>query len=409
MTSADQWQRVSTGSLWYDAIAEVLRLSRYRVSDVLPEIVAGATARLGVRVTMYLVDLEQEALHPMPGQSWAAPTPLRVDGSLAGRSFSQTEAITAEPGRLWIPILDGTERLGAMLVEASTEAPVDPTALRSGAETLGAVLGHLIASKLPYGDTLHKVRRTQPMAVASELLAAMLPPLTYTCDRAVVSAILEPCYEVGGDGFDYAVDAVHARLGVYDAMGHGIRAGLTTAITLAATRAARRDGHGLYSLARAADERIREEFAEEVRFVTAVLADLNMDNGALRYVNAGHPAPLLLRGTKVVGHLTGGRRLPLGLDDPAIEVAEEQLQPGDRILVYTDGVVEARDDAGEAFGVQRLIDLLERNAAARMPVPETLRRLSHAVHRHQQGELADDATMLLAEWTPRERISQPPV
>ncbi|HEX6501026.1 MAG TPA: PP2C family protein-serine/threonine phosphatase [Micromonosporaceae bacterium] len=408
MTSADQRQRVSSGQLWYDAIAEVLRVSRYRVTDELPSVVAAATSRLGLRITLYLADLEQQALHPLPGQDWTAPTPLRINASLAGRAFTQTETVNADRRRLWVPVLDGTERLGVMLVEASAEAATDEAALRDGAGTLANLLGHLIAAKFPYGDSLQRVRRTQPMSEASELLAALLPPLTYTCDRAVVSAILEPAYEVGGDGFDYAVGAMHAKLAVYDAMGHGIRAGLTTALALAATRAARRDGHGLYSLARAADERIQEEFGEEARFVTAVLADLNMDSGVVRYLNAGHPAPLLLRGTKVVGHLTGGRRLPLGLDDPAIEVAEEQLQPGDRILVYTDGVTEARDAEGEAFGVQRLIDLLERHAAARMSVPETLRRLSHAVQGHRRARLDDDATMLLVEWVPGGPMVQPP-
>jgi len=126
---------------------------------------------------------------------------------------------------------------------------------------------------------------------------------------------------------------------------------------------------------------------------------LDLASGRLRYVNAGHPPPLLIRDGKVVRTLDGGRRLPLGVADAGVDVAEELLQPGDRLLMYTDGVTEAHDSAGNVFGLDRLTDHAERNAAAGLPAPESLRRLSNAVRRHQYGELHDDATLLLMEWS----------
>jgi serine phosphatase RsbU (regulator of sigma subunit) len=110
---------------------------------------------------------------------------------------------------------------------------------------------------------------------------------------------------------------------------------------------------------------------------------------------------LLLRRGKVIRRLGRGRRLPLGLDDPQIDIAEESLEPGDRLLLYTDGVTEAQDRHGEPFGEQRLADLVERHAAAGLPAPETLRRLCHAALAHSDGPPADDATLLLLEWSPR--------
>jgi hypothetical protein len=62
-----------------------------------------------------------------------------------------------------------------------------------------------VVTKAVYGDDLAQVRRTERMSVAAELLWQLLPPLTYACRRFVISAVLEPCYQVGGDGFDYAV------------------------------------------------------------------------------------------------------------------------------------------------------------------------------------------------------------
>ena len=76
------------------------------------------------------------------------------------------------------------------------------------------------------------------------------------------------------------------------------------------------------------------------------------------------------------------------------------MEPGDRLLLYTDGITEARNQAGELFGLQRLIDHTERHAAAFLPAAETLRRLAHAVASHHGGPADDDATLLLAEWSP---------
>jgi serine phosphatase RsbU (regulator of sigma subunit) len=293
-------------------------------------------------------------------------------------------------------MVDGAERLGV----AEVTLPDQPTAaaLRHRCEVLVGLVSHLVTVKMPYGDALHRVRRTRPMSAAGELLLAMLPPLTFSCHRLVVSAVLEPCYDVGGDGFDYAVEAGSAWVMVLDGMGRGLTAGLTCATALAAIRAARRDDRGLYAAARAADEALIQQFPD-LRFVTGVLAQLDLDAGALRYINAGHPAPLLLRAGKAVRSLAGGRRMPLGIDDSSIEVGEETLEPGDRLLLYTDGVVDADDRDGDRFGLERLIDLTERCAAARLPGPETLRRLSHAVMDHQNGPPTDDATLLLVEWS----------
>jgi serine phosphatase RsbU (regulator of sigma subunit) len=236
------------------------------------------------------------------------------------------------------------------------------------------------------------------MSPAAELLATLLPPLTFSSDRLVVAAVLEPCYTVGGDAFDYAVDGSLARLLVLDAMGRGLDAGLTAATALAAIRGARRDGHGLYAMARAADEAIRGQFGN-AKFATAVLAELDLDVGVLRYLNAGHPPPLVLRRGKAVRFLDGGRRLPLGMDDAAIEVAQERLEPGDGLLLYTDGITEARAPDGEQFGVERLVDLAERHAVEGLAAPEKLRRLAHSVLAHQHGPAGDDATLMLLEWS----------
>jgi serine phosphatase RsbU (regulator of sigma subunit) len=216
----------------------------------------------------------------------------------------------------------------------------------------------------------------------------------------VVAALLEPHDRVGGDAYDYAVDRDALYVGVFDGVGHDLEAGVTTALAVNAIRHARRRGdRDLPALAAIADEQLRGH-PGVIPFVTAVLARLETETGRLEYLLAGHPAPLLLRGGHVVHRLDAALRPPLGVHTPvgSTGVGQVQLEPGDRLLLYSDGVVEARDEEGRFFGEERLIDLTERTEQSRVSAPETLRRLTASVLAHQAGHLQDDATLLMLDW-----------
>jgi hypothetical protein len=388
---------------WWNALADIVSRSHLSSAAGIPDLVDDAVAPLGLGAEMYLIDLAQQVLRPMRG---GVGSTLEVDGSVAGRAFrlgrlmQGSEAADGTP-TLWVPLLDGTERLGVLRMALPASTDPDDQELQEHCWLLAGLIGHLVVSKRPYGDAFHQVQRSKPLSVSSELLWQLLPPLTFATEQLVVSAVLEPYDRVGGDGFDYAVDLAHAFFAIYDAVGHDIQAGLTTALTLAATRNSRRQGEtDLVEMGRSADDVIARE-APGRRFVTAVLARLEIATGWLQYLNAGHPAPLLLRANKTVKALDTAHRVPLGVlgSAPGLELGREQLEPGDRLLLYTDGIVEARDRDGQEFGVDRLIDLAERSSAGGLPAPETLRRLSHTVREHQAGQLADDATLLLVEWS----------
>jgi serine phosphatase RsbU (regulator of sigma subunit) len=140
-------------------------------------------------------------------------------------------------------------------------------------------------------------------------------------------------------------------------------------------------------------------YYEDVSFATGIIARLATGPGLLEWSCAGHPRPLLLRGRKVVSELSCHATLPFGLGDGAPGPGRAELEPDDAVLLYTDGVIEARAADGELFGLDRLIDLLEREAASGQPADELVRRLVRAVLDHQADGLRDDATLLLVQWT----------
>jgi sigma-B regulation protein RsbU (phosphoserine phosphatase) len=386
------------------AMYDLLRSSHRTGASALAATINEAVRPLGVDVTVYLADYEQRALRPLAEPHKPLAPATRIEGTLAGRAFSTmtTQRGGRDPDRLWVPVLDGNASLGVLAVALPDHLAGDDDTVRDGCAVLAGLVGQLMRAKAAHGDSLETVRRTRPMSHAAELLWMMLPPLTYTSTELILSAVVEPCYEVGGDAFDYAVDAHVAQVSVLDAVGHGLRAGLTCAVALAAMRAARRDGHGLAAVATAADAAITAEWTD-VPFVTAIVAELDLETGRLGYVNAGHPPPLLLRAGRAVRVLDGGRRLPFGFNDPAAPIGQESLQPGDQVLFYTDGVTEARDAADLCIGLTGLVDLVERHAAARLPTPETVRRLARSVLDRQGGHSQDDATLLLLEWSPAAR------
>jgi serine phosphatase RsbU (regulator of sigma subunit) len=115
-------------------------------------------------------------------------------------------------------------------------------------------------------------------------------------------------------------------------------------------------------------------------------------------INAGHPPPLILRGSSLVRPPPCPPHRPLGLQDAKPDYCETRLEPGDRLLLYTDGITEARSPDGEFFGEQRLADFIATAVAAGDPAPEMVRRLMRHVLIHQADQLQDDASIVILEW-----------
>jgi serine phosphatase RsbU (regulator of sigma subunit) len=174
-------------------------------------------------------------------------------------------------------------------------------------------------------------------------------------------------------------------------------AGLTANLAVGACRNHRRQGTPLEDLGDAVEQVLLKQFGPS-RYVTGILANLDTATGMLTWVNRGHHPPVVIRDGRWTTLLHCPPAHPMGSDlHLPTTVCREQLQPGDRIVLYTDGITEART-RGEEFGLSRFTDFLIRHHADGLSVPETLRRLTRAHLSHHNNQLQDDATILLCEW-----------
>jgi hypothetical protein len=395
----------------------LLRASHLTTIEDLPDLLAEHAALVGFSQTMiYVPDLQQEFLLPLPGQRdrrGRPLDPLRIDATVAGRAFRDLDVVAApqapdllageqviaavapEQRRLWVPMLDGAERIGVLGITV----PTDNETNRWRAKRLGTLMALLVVTKRDRSDAYACLVRARPMTLSAEVLWNLMPASTFANDRVVISASLEPAYDVGGDTFDYAMRGDIAYLSIFDAMGHDTAAGLTASIAVGSYRNGRRRGLGLLETSELIDEAIDDQFGGD-RFATGVLALLDTRTGWLAWINRGHPPPLVLRMGRQVATLDEAPPLPpMGLRlRVSGGISRYHLEPGDRLLFYTDGIIEARSPEREPFGIDRFTNFVLRWEADGVSAPETGRRLIRSVLDHQHGVLQDDATVMLVEW-----------
>jgi len=381
-----------------ETLRSLLHASHLMAPDDLAATVAAHARRMGVRETVvYLADYEQITLLPLPGRGVPRRQDLPIEGTLAGRAFRRFEVnstIVGNGQRLWMPLLDGVERLGVVelvLPEAPTDHRLDE--LRA----LVSLVAELAVVNDAYSDVYSRLRRRKTLSLAAEMQWELLPPMSFGTERVVISGGLEPAYEIGGDSFDYAINGSLVDLLIIDSVGHGLPAAVLASVAISAYRHARRNSLDMPDMAVDINAAIATHIGAS-QFATAVLAQLDIVTGRLRWINAGHPEPLIVRGLSLVRPPSCPPSRPLGLQERKPPCCETRLEPGDRLVLYTDGITEARSPNGEFFGEQRLADFISAAAAAGDPAPETVRRLMRHILSHQADQLQDDATIVVLEW-----------
>lgn len=269
--------------------------------------------------------------------------------------------------------------------------PAPPTAdvLTEVAEVAHA-FGYVVVANRRYTDLFEWGSRTVPFTLAAEIQRRLLPG-AFSCDAHEFSLAgwLEPASTVGGDTFDYALDRDTLHLSVTDAVGNDVNAALLATVLVSSLRNGRRRGLDLAEQVATANDALAAH-SPLGEFVTGQAARLDLDTGVVTVVNAGHPLPILMRDGRVE-EVRLRIDLPFGLY-PGTPFALQRfaLQPGDRILFLTDGVLDRNSEHVDVPAVLA-------QTAARHP-REVARALSDAVIAATGGDLKDDSTVLCLDW-----------
>jgi serine phosphatase RsbU (regulator of sigma subunit) len=289
----------------------------------------------------------------------------------------------------WVVLVPVTERGDAIgLLEVSF-------AQEPGADTLDYLVAAthvcayaLIASRR-HTDLFEWAQRDIPFSVSAEIQRRLLPA-SYTVEAGplTLAGWLEPSHDVGGDTFDYCLDRDYLYLSITDAMGHDTAAALLATLTVGTLRNRRRAFATPAEQAEAANEALNIH-STGGQFVTGLLIRIRLADGVADVVNAGHPAPFLVRhGAIVALELT--THLPLGLATAPYRADTVTLNHGDRLLLVTDGFLDRLD--GRLDIEEILARTLDRHPR------QIVQELARAVREVTGGKLRDDATALCLDW-----------
>ncbi|MHB1777181.1 MAG: PP2C family protein-serine/threonine phosphatase [Acidimicrobiales bacterium] len=383
------------------AVAELIR-QRLAVAE--PSGLPAELARLSrqllgtVGCSLWFADYGDALLRRLPGSAEGPdrpPTAGLGEGAVGTSYLEQQPVVEAVGGgqRAVVPLTARSERLGVLDLEFPPGAEPAALLLLSVAD---AVASAVVLAR-PYTDLFDRGRRARDLTLAAEMQWDLLVPGDYRSPRFCLAAKLEPAYEIGGDHYDYAVEPDRLTLAIIDGMGHGLPAAILSSLATAAMRNTRRNGGAIEEQAASVNAAIAAHLGPEA-FATGLLVEVDLVTGAACAVNAGHPPAIRLRGGRVVEHELAPQ-LPFGMfADVTYTTTGFDLAPGDRVILASDGIAEATDPSGAAFGTSRLAELTVATAGDQ-PV-DVVRRVIADVVRHRSTNLADDATVVCLDWMP---------
>jgi serine phosphatase RsbU (regulator of sigma subunit) len=249
---------------------------------------------------------------------------------------------------------------------------------------------------------LERERLERELALASEIQQRFQPTAPPHITGYELQGISFPCYEIGGDYYDF-IEREDGRLVIAlgDVSGKGTAAALLMSSLHAAIHAQSASHDSLVATISAVNRYLADNIPAN-RFVTLFYAELDPESGALSFLNAGHNPPLIVHSAGTVEQLASGG-LPLGIKpDAEYREGRTQLQPGDVLVIYSDGVTEAVSPTGEEFGPTRLYEVVQRNVEAsaagiRDRIESSLTKFAHGT------SAADDITLVIVKRQPNHR------
>jgi len=352
------------------------------------QLVAEARRLAGVAVALYIVDLDGSRLLRLAGTD---DFPSELDAPPALGPEIVPEALPAFYARLREvmprctvePLWLRGRVIGLILCVGAPVVALDEVA-RHGAAAL-ALAGD-------YTDFLETARRRKPTTPAAEVQHVLLPPRIARVSGAQIAAGLLPSSAVGGDWFDYVENRDGVWLAIADASGTGPVAASVSAAVLGALRAARYAGLDLVGAVDAMDE-VVEVLGRTDTAVTVLVARWHAPTSTLAWINRGHPPAQIATRDGSMRELPGVVHPGLSEHVGGVEVNSTILEPGDRLILVTAGIVDRPLEAGGTFGYEGVAAAVK--AAAAPTAAATALSIQNAVLDAWAEPLDDDACLVV--------------
>lgn len=290
---------------------------------------------------------------------------LTADAQHDPRYASQTMALLGVRSVLAVPLsVDERNVFGIIYADSPTYETTFTEEHLNILTTLASVASIRVENARLLEERFERERMERELELATEIQQRFQPSEAPKMEGYEFQGISFSCYEIGGDYYDFITRHDGKMLiALGDVSGKGTAAALLMSSLHAAI-------HGQVAAKSSLDEVVRsvnQYLADNTpanRFVTLFVAELDPGTGNLKYINAGHNPPLIGRTSGLIEQLSSGG-FPLGiLPSAEFEVGETQLQPGEALVVYSDGVSEANNLKEEEFGMERLMDVVKRNLGA---------------------------------------------
>lgn len=315
---------------------------------------------------------------------------VRLDGTPQGDALARQRSVLLREGddtRVLAPVTSRGEAVGLLeLVLPFEPAPITLEDIELAAHQLA----YIVIANRRYTDLFEWGQRTVPLSLAAEIQRRLLPA-SFTCeaDQFTIAGWLEPAGQVGGDTFDFSLDRNSLHVSITDAMGHSVSSALLATLVVGALRNSRRSDGSLLEQADAAHTALLG-YARDGGFVTGQLVRVDLVDQTARVLNAGHPRPFRLRDGRAE-EVELEAHPPFGTPAGATWSVEEfALEPGDRVLFLTDGMLERNADSLDLPAMMV--------ASAHLHPREAIQYLTLAVLEAVGGDLRDDATSLCLDW-----------